>query len=542
MLATGHLPRQLVLLLSNPNIIKVGRMVSSDLKYLEIACHSSTPFTGALDLARYAKERLVVSNAKASLADLCAATLQKRLPKNTSARISTRWEDDQLPVDMVRYAALDAYASLCIYQQLFQIHPPKPLPEKLDASLEIVLYHDDLSRVIARGHISDQFLSDKPKDYNGIPITAKRILITVTQVLVPGAIINAHRKRTLEAFGSIPFNLVCLRSRLKVVPSDANLKSLSFKKKLSPTIFDPLSGPQPTAETSTTNVLPIDSDQDSPPLSDLIFDTANTAELESQPNDESLPQLSTSPTLNHELDTQSAIEGDSILGPQPTEWTTIRSRIINDPFHLFNRFYIAAGHGLRIEFARAMRDALFIPDEEDKHRITAWGQSQKPPQTFDNLVQSRPAWVWRHCKRVIPPPEQLYPLIAGVFRIYGPLKDAKTGQPLFNSRAWHVAKNILTLIQGGYVSDPPGITLYTLMGSDSVNGGLPIYRCARGTNFTEGGVHTHLRSRLPTSGVSIHHLHACLLDFIILHNLLVCCDTLPVRNRVFKIIYNRSEH
>jgi hypothetical protein len=506
-------------------------MVSSDLKYLEMACHSSTPFTGALDLARFAKERLVVSNAKAGLADLCAATLQKRLPKNTPARISTRWEGDQLSDDMVQYAALDAYASLCIYQRLLQIHPPKPLPEELDASLEIVLYHDDLSRVIARGHISEHFLSDKPKQYDGIQITAKRILITVTEVLVPGAIIKAHCKRTLEALGSVPFNLVCLKSRLKVVPSDANLESLSFTARRSSNIFNPPPGlgPQPTAKTSTINLLSTDtSDPDGPLLSDLIFDTA---ELESQPNDESLSaELLTSATLSHEVDAESAIVGDSILGPQPTEWTTIRSRVVNDPFHLFNRFYIAAGHGLRIEFARAMRDALFIPDEEDKRRITAWGQSQKPPQTFDYLVQSRPAWVWKHCKRVIPPPEQLYPLVAGVFRIYGPLKDAKTGQPLFNSRAWHVAKNILTLIQGGYVSDPPGIALYSLIGPDSANGGLPIYRCARGTNFTEGGVHMHLRSRLPTSGVSIRHLHACLLDFIIRHNLLVCCNILPFEN------------
>jgi len=98
---------------------------------------------------------------------------------------------------MVHYAALDAYASLCIYQRLLQIHPPKPLPEELDASLEIVLYHDDLSHVIARGHISEHFLSDEPKHYNGIQITAKRILITVTQVFIPGTIINAHCKHTL---------------------------------------------------------------------------------------------------------------------------------------------------------------------------------------------------------------------------------------------------------------------------------------------------------------------------------------------------------
>ena len=81
-------------------------------------------------------------------------------------------------------------------------------------------------------------------------------------------------------------------------------------------------------------------------------------------------------------------------------------------------------------------------------------------------------------------------------------------------------KNILELVQKGFLSDPPGIPLYYQVGIDGKTG-LPLYRCMRGTNMTEGGVHTHLRSCLPTSGVSIHHVQCCLLDFILRHNLLV---------------------
>ena len=101
------------------------------------------------------------------------------------------------------------------------------------------------------------------------------------------------------------------------------------------------------------------------------------------------------------------------------------------------------------------------------------------------------------------------------------LKDVKTGQPLFNKSAWKSAKNILTLIQGGYLSDPPGITLYYQIGFDSNNGGLPIYRCMHGIDMTEGGVHKQICSHLPVSGVSPQHLYSCLLDFILRHNLLV---------------------
>lgn len=79
---------------------------------------------------------------------------------------------------------------------------------------------------------------------------------------------------------------------------------------------------------------------------------------------------------------------------------------------------------------------------------------------------------------------------------------------LFNKAAWHTAKDILNLIQNGYLSDPPGIALYYTIGTDAKAGNLPLYRCVRGTNWTEGGVHRHLRPKLPTSGTSPRQCYA----------------------------------
>lgn len=101
------------------------------------------------------------------------------------------------------------------------------------------------------------------------------------------------------------------------------------------------------------------------------------------------------------------------------------------------------------------------------------------------------------------------------------MQDAKSGAPLFNSNAWKTAKNILNLIQQGFVSDPPDVPLYFQLGLDGSAGNLPIYRCIRGTNNTEGGVHKHLRRHLPQSGVSIRHISAALTDFTLHHNLTV---------------------
>jgi hypothetical protein len=163
---------------------------------------------------------------------------------------------------------------------------------------------------------------------------------------------------------------------------------------------------------------------------------------------------------------------------------------------------------------------MFIPDPVDKAKLVAWGFRQEPPQTWERMLRHSAPWVWHLCKKIIPLPEELYPLVSNVFRTFGPLKDATTGLPLFNTAAWAVAKNVLDLIRNDFVSDPPGIPLYVDTGIIDRKTGLTRKRCRRGTNNTEGGVHTHLRSRMPTSGAFIRHVNACLKDFVLRHNLL----------------------
>ncbi|KAG8910810.1 hypothetical protein FRC02_007000 [Tulasnella sp. 418] len=135
------------------------------------------------------------------------------------------------------------------------------------------------------------------------------------------------------------------------------------------------------------------------------------------------------------------------------------------------------------------------------------------------MLHHNPKWLWKHCKHVIPPPNELMSLVKEVYSTYGPLKDAKTGVPLFNDVAWEATKNVLKVIQQGLVSDPPGVPLYYAYGTDK--DGLTLYRCACGTNSTEGGVHRPIRALMPKSGASPRHAHMALLDFILKHNLQV---------------------
>jgi hypothetical protein len=251
----------------------------------------------------------------------------------------------------------------------------------------------------------------------------------------------------------------------------------------------------------------------------LLHTALNTDGMELEPSE-------TLPAPTYEIDTASQEFWREVLSSETDHirgvWDeTIHSRVLKDAFHVFNMLRLSTMHGLRKEFARALCDILFVPDKEDQMRITAWAATLKPLKTFEQLQASRPAWLWQHCRRVIPPPNILCPLVDKLFMAYGALKDATTKLPLFNQQNWKPAKQIRELICQGFVSDPPGIPLYTIVFYDSKAGNLPVYRCSRSTNFTEGGVHTHLLSRLPKHGTFPEHLNACLCDFVLQHNLRV---------------------
>ena len=510
MLARNELPQQLKLLLSHPRVLKVGRLVNGDLAYLQKACHSPEPFIGGIDLAKFAKDRRVASTAQSTLADLCALTLKKRLNKNVPECISQAWEDMTLTEEQLNYAARDVYASLAIYQYLSTVDVPCHLPAKPTALQPVLLYNADNTVVIAEGQISAHF---GDVQYDGINITPTKIVIDVLKVLVPGAIVTSHAKRALNSFGPVPFTVVFLRSHLRTFNPATSFQendvcgpgsNLPLSKMLSESSHPPA----PLEE-------PEHGDDAAVPIGNLL-----SSDL---PN--SLEPSNSDILLS--VDAASAALGEKVLGPEqeipdePEFDSTLRSRVLKDPFHVFNMFYISATHSLRPHFARELRDAIFVPDQADKSRIDSWGALQDPPQTYNTLRNSSPQWIRERCKHIIPAPKKLWHLVSRVFRTYGPLIDPKTKKPLFTTDNWKTAKHVLDLIQNGYLSDPPGIPLYTVFGLDKKSGGLPLYRCARGTNATEGGVHKHIRARLPKCGASLRHVNAALHDFFLYHNLVV---------------------
>jgi hypothetical protein len=442
--AARRLPDKLTAFLRNPRIRKAGRAVNTDLKQLEATVQSPWPFVGALDIAVYAKERCAISNARCGLTDLCAAVLGKRLNKNVSERTSATWDQDTLTAQQQQYAALDAFAPLLLYQKLSSLSVPQRLPEELVPSTPVLLYHTNNTTVIACGRLSPTPITGI---FDDIKIGKRHALVEITGVRVPGAKLSAHRKRTLTSFGTLPFLVVCIRSHLRTYDTT------SFN------LIPPASsGPAPTS----TMPDPVPMDVDIPLMA--VNGDLHAEDREEAGNDGSaghVGDLIRSMLEGHTDDTSASAHpaaaadphsqaiGENTLTniPSPDLWPmAIRSRVLKDPFHVFNMLNLSTTHGLRKEFGRALRDVLFIPDREDRMRISAWANTLEPPKSFNQLLLTNPRWIHQHCRCVIPPPEILFSHVQQLFLAFGPLRDATTQQPLCNERSWAAAKQILKLV------------------------------------------------------------------------------------------------
>src|SRR6266566_580904 len=107
--------------------------------------------------------------------------------------------------------------------------------------------------------------------------------------------------------------------------------------------------------------------------------------------------------------------------------------------------------------------------------------------------RQRKTWLQARIRRVIPPPETILEPVYNVLAQYGVLKCAATGDPLFDKQAWNEASNFLTVIGKGYLSDPQSLSMYQAQRRDKH--GLMVYRCVRGTNSLEGGIHQNVIRR-----------------------------------------------
>lgn len=104
------IPKRLISLLENNNILKVGASIHDDFHGLEkIAQCKPSNFT---DIQRYVKNFRIADN---SLSRIFAILFNQRISKNQQ---KTNWEAETLTEGQQKYAALDAFACIKIYEYL----------------------------------------------------------------------------------------------------------------------------------------------------------------------------------------------------------------------------------------------------------------------------------------------------------------------------------------------------------------------------------------------------------------------------------------
>ncbi|KAH8109627.1 hypothetical protein DFH11DRAFT_1474484, partial [Phellopilus nigrolimitatus] len=416
------------------------------------------------------------------------------------ARLSREW-NLQLPKKsrgnstlQKTYAALDAWISLEIYHAL----QGKPLIGVSLAKTNTVtpvgfeVSIIDKGTEVARGVIAPHRNVHTYTGTSQVNVTRTRALVHVQKVYAQDWKIPFKGDHTLGSLGAVPFTAVVRKTSLyPVLQTHENLNVSNSASICEGSSLDiPDRAPQP--HTSIQSNL---SNSDSESESDLDADvSAQVEELDSNENE---------------------VLGSSALSqPQTGE---IPSRILADAFHIMDRItrHIPRTHTLRKSFSIAYSDTLFVPDKEDKARVIAVLRAGN--LTWDSVKRERPDWLWERVRRYIPQKDILFKLLKELFDCWGNVKCSRTGATLFTAECWKKTKGVLEEVSLGYLSDPPGIPLYVLLHGDK--NGSPRYRCLRGTNSVEGGVHMVIRRKFGSLNLSVKGADELMSDVRHRHNL-----------------------
>lgn len=188
-----------------------------------------------------------------------------------------------------------------------------------------------------------------------------------------------------------------------------------------------------------------------------------------------------------------ADSNDINVEPGSSEIKTFLSRLLDDNYHVQNRLLKLLSHthtGFK-PFAQAFSQTLLIPDKSDEAAVKEVFEKKGIPWSY--ALRTKSDAIIKRVRRYCPGPEQLVRDLKALFDSWADVKcskDPKRGV-LFNQDARKEAALILKVAQLGLISDPPGISLYFKIGVDP--NGLTVYRCIRGTNSLEGGIHMPLR-------------------------------------------------
>ncbi|KAI0683211.1 hypothetical protein BC835DRAFT_1311178, partial [Cytidiella melzeri] len=445
-----QLPPVLLSILRSPRIKKTGVNIKGDLTQLFHDCGYSSkdiPFSGAIKLGSLAKACSLCACANISLVNLTTRVLRRHLHKDKSIRVSTQWDSPALPNEYQAYAALDVYAAWVLYQALARNPSNSSVTAATPPGTTVRLLSRDRTSTAAIGFIAP----DQPKQFHLVNVSRTRVVLNITSVIQPGYLVRAEllstKKETSlsEVISSQSLGLLCRMADLEITTGHPDSFTPNQSAPLPECPFAP-------TELGPNSLSPLDDEHDL----DLFDPTDNSyTEVDGPPAHEpSVAECSIDPAGIARAESILSETARAVVLNEPVVW----SRVLGDIWHAMDHTREPKTHGMHIPYKRALRDAIFLPDPNDRAAVEQ--VLAKRQITWETMVTWKPKWVWQRVQRLLPTITILHEQVGNVFRTYGPMKDAKTQRPLFNNDAWDRAKNVLENISLGYYSDPPGISLY----------------------------------------------------------------------------------
>ncbi|KAJ7017554.1 hypothetical protein C8F04DRAFT_979056 [Mycena alexandri] len=510
-----ELPPSLGLLLCSKSYLKIGKQITADFQklardfpQLELPEKRKAGYTTTLDIGTLAAKKNVVHNASASLSAIVAATLGLYLSKE--ARVSS-WSTPNYSDAQINYAALDAYVLLMLVNKLrtFQTdNQPLSSLTPLGQHVSLHVRH----HVVAYGTIIAQ--PTHFEDPNGVKInvstTKTRALIHIDKVLAPACVMPHHKASLSELQnGRESFEAVVSISSLKtrspdaaVIPMPASMEPDRVTQP--PELISPPVDTQ-SADSSATNA------EENP---DIDIENLDSSESEMDTDD-----LYCRDFIDRIEDPAEQQFYQQMLG-------TVPSRILADVFHEIDKVCrtISRKHTLRRHFARAFSDTMLVPDLGDKTAVEAVLAAKGV--TWDQARSKSPGWLWRRVRRYIPQKDVLHHILSEFFTAWADVKCSVTNLPLFSAETRQKVQGVLNDVKKGWVSDPVGITVFTVEGIDKNS--LTLYHCIRGTNSVEGAVHNPLRRNFAALNASPELADSLAADWRHRHN--VDCGALHKDN------------
>ncbi|KAJ6579442.1 hypothetical protein B0H10DRAFT_2235691 [Mycena sp. CBHHK59/15] len=307
--------------------------------------------------------------------------------------------------------------------------------------------------------------SDAPWSVPGvagsIKITPAYTVIRLTNLFIPGFLVSKH-KQTLQWLLDHGGHAVVQKRTLQTRAADAPLPvSEDLSLGVPAPVNIPLSYPELPQVMPTTATQVSDEQPEDPEIhSDLDLD-----DDEPEPTEDDC-EATVINAIRHAQD---------IICQAADSLDPLVTRVLDDAYHFMDRLLrlLSKRHSPFKEFAHQFSETIFIRDQDDENKVR--DVLKKKGISWDYAVRAKKAALHRRIRRYIPDAKHLANSLQILFHGFEDLQDsvdrkAGHGTPLARKQA----NTLLKTVQLGFLSDPPNIALYYLLGTD--HDGLNLYR------------------------------------------------------------------